>query len=430
MNMNAIFVPRDTKAALHPLPVNECSRSLYFDRFSRPDLAKDDRKQFFIDGFGTHRSCLRAEGWTAAMHLKPAEILYAQLQSRMMVNMAGGVMENAGLCLDRFGLPYIPGSAVKGCARRMAIQILLEARESGEHVDNLSQMLAAIGLVFGWGEQDWGDKQKDGRFISDFAYAIGEKQWRDVRLLARKLLPASDSFGGSVSFVPAYLVDIGGLSGLPSEVPDLGKLELDVVTCHHGDYYANPDSVTASDTEEPVPVVFPTVAAGQIFVFAVLPLRDCSSELLTEARTWLTNGLQLFGLGAKTAAGYGWFEDVSVVIHQTHEVSRKERELEAQQRSAQAAIEAARATLQPDGELLEKFKSLKEPDLRGQINQFSTEERFWTVKDELVQLTMLYFLCVAAPGLFTADRAKPSSKIAKAITHLSAKFPHIVPTKP
>lgn len=416
--MNVTFVPTDTRAALHPLAVKECSRSLYFDRFSRPDLKKDDRKQFFVDGFGTHRSSLRAEGWTAAMHLKPAEILYAQLQSRMMVNMSGGVMENAGLCLDRFGLPYIPGSAVKGCARRMAIQSLLEARELGEHVDNLSKKLADIGLVFGWGEQDWGDNQKDGRFISDFVYAIGKEQWRDVRPLARKRLPASDSFGGSVSFVPSYLVDIGKLSGLPSEVPDLGTLELDVVTCHHGDYYLNP-AVTASDTEEPVPVVFPSVAAGQIFVFAVLPLRDCSSELVTKARTWLTNGLQLFGLGAKTAAGYGWFEDVSIRIGQEEQVRRTK---------VKRVVE--RANLQPDSRLLEELTSLKDPDLRGKINQFSGDERFWTVKDEQVQLTVLHFLCVTAPDLFTVDRAKPASKIAKAITHLSGKFPHIVPAKP
>jgi CRISPR/Cas system CMR subunit Cmr6 (Cas7 group RAMP superfamily) len=49
-----------------------------------------------------------------------------------MVNMAGGVMENAGLCLDRFGLPYIPGSAVKGCARRTALAALREWCETGQ----------------------------------------------------------------------------------------------------------------------------------------------------------------------------------------------------------------------------------------------------------------------------------------------------------
>ena len=46
--------------------------------------------------------------------------------------------------------------------------------------------------------------------------------------------------------------------------PELGKLELDVVTCHHGDYYGGILDV-AKDTEDPVPVVFPagTGTAGK-----------------------------------------------------------------------------------------------------------------------------------------------------------------------
>ena len=176
MTMNAIFAPRDTKAALQPLPINECSRSLYFDRFSRPDLAKDERKQFFTAGFNAHRSSIRVESWAAALHLRPTDILFAQLQSRLMVNMAGGVMENAGMCLDRFGLAYLPGSAVKGCARRAALAALHEWCETGSKPganegdkDNLfadackpfampAAMLTAIARVFGWSDTEWSDR--------------------------------------------------------------------------------------------------------------------------------------------------------------------------------------------------------------------------------------------------------------------------------
>ena len=90
-----------------------------------------------------------------------------------MVNMAGGIMENAGLCLDRFGLPYIPGSAVKGCARRMAIRCLGDAREAGTVSPELAKRLLQIALAFGWGEEDWCAKKKDGYCVSDFAYACG-----------------------------------------------------------------------------------------------------------------------------------------------------------------------------------------------------------------------------------------------------------------
>ena len=61
----------------------------------------------------------------------------------------------------------------------------------------------------------------------------------------------------------------------------------------------------ALDTEDPVPVVFPAVAPGHVFAFAVL---GKDPALTAKAKTWLKNGLEQFGLGAKTAAGYGWFE--------------------------------------------------------------------------------------------------------------------------
>src|SRR2546426_923971 len=112
------------------------SRSLLFDRYANPQLKEGDRSAFFT---AVARRPARTEKTTAwrvllndAFHLSPDQILFAQIQSRFMVNMAGGVMENAGLCLDRFGMPYIPGTAVKGCARRMSIQELVEAREAGK----------------------------------------------------------------------------------------------------------------------------------------------------------------------------------------------------------------------------------------------------------------------------------------------------------
>src|SRR2546425_574565 len=158
--MNAPHAPRDTRLALQSLALAQCSRSLYFDRFAQPELEKDERRQFFTDGFGCEKLKNKVDSWNSwlghnGLRLKTADILFAQLQSRLMVSMAGGVMENAGLCLDRFGVPYIPASAVKGCARRMGIQNLLETRDSKESLDELAHLLADIALVFGWSELEW-----------------------------------------------------------------------------------------------------------------------------------------------------------------------------------------------------------------------------------------------------------------------------------
>jgi hypothetical protein len=157
---------------------------------------------------------------------------------------------------------------------------------------------------------------------------------------------------------------------------------------------------------------------------------DCPTNL---ARTWLRTGLETFGLGAKTNAGYGWFdcsEQVQEVVRSGLDAARAKREQGSREAKEKADREAMRANLQPDPGVLDKLGTLKEPDLRGQINPYATEERFWTQKDERVQLTILHFLLVAAPDRFAADRANPKSKIAKAIGHLAAKFPHVAATKP
>jgi hypothetical protein len=110
-------------------------------------------------------------------------------------------------------------------------------------------------------------------------------------------------------------------------VPTPGKLELDVVTCHHRDYYGGKLQV-ATDTEEPNPVLFPAVAPGHVFTFALHKLRNGSAAELQRARTWLQTGLQTFGLGAKTNAGYGWFwvvtQEPEGTWHVVHDEGRSE----------------------------------------------------------------------------------------------------------
>jgi CRISPR-associated protein Cmr6 len=423
------FMPTDTAAALGSNAEKCDSRSLLLDRFVYFHPTMDEaRKLHFVqvcaDSFPTIRATLErwrrtvddpkathqdkqtaaaflkdTEGFakrtTAARAAEPAKALasrqqflsglsatslFAQLQSRLMVNMAGGVMENAGLCLDRFGLPYIPGSAVKGCARRAALAALHEWCEAGgkpEHKpigpDNPlapccaafttpAEMLAVIARVFGWCEQDWSDRSNQ----SDFLWACGQNH-REIWHTAAQALATHfgwkiadkhgdtpwkslPNFAGSVSFLPAYPVDLGKtgkVDGLPIELPPLGKLELDVVTCHHRDYYAGKFPI-ATDTEEPVPVVFPAVAPGHVFAFAIVPLRGADAQLIQHARTWLATGLSGFGIGAKTAAGYGWFDccqrvqdTVAGIIQRITEKHRKEQEEAEAKRRAEEAKEAA-----------------------------------------------------------------------------------------
>lgn len=327
-----ILMPVDTAAVLKA-DASKCeSRSLFMDRFAKPGARDSERRDWFQKLVG------KAPARVSRPLIKTSNdtvVIYAQLQGRLMVNMAGGVMENAGLCLDRFGLPYIPGSAVKGCARRMAIQQLLEAKS----IESKTASLVQIALVFGWGEQDWSNVKKDGRFISDFAYAVGQHDWPAVSEAAKHQLPDTDHFAGNTGFLPAPPVDVAQ-ADLPLQPPALGALELDVVTCHHPEYYQAKRSV-ATDDEDPNPVIFPAVAAGHVFAFAIASLRRCSNEHLNQSRNWLADGLAAFGLGAKTAAGYGWFDTSSNVSDavQTALANRAEREAEEARREAEKEAE-------------------------------------------------------------------------------------------
>jgi CRISPR type III-B/RAMP module RAMP protein Cmr6 len=411
------------------------SRSLCFERFADPRLKENPRHDFFKKAIDKYAEPHKREAWhdflLTGLGLKPDDLLFAQLQARLMVNMAGGVMENAGLCLDRLtGIPYIPGSAVKGCARRLAIQLLFESSAGfqpatgsedlgakSKRWDDCAQLLFQIARVFGWADQDW----KPG---SDFAYACGE-EWDEIRERATKLLFAAfpnwkkptgnqllwkslPNYTGEVQFLPAY----------PFSAP-AKDLELDVVTVHHREYYAgNPQYATAPDIEEPVPVVFPAVAPGHVFAFAVLPGRRRGDGLLDIAKQWLKQGLETFGLGAKVAAGYGWFE-----VGKTSEICR----IKIQDELKAIKTKADRASLQADPAVLVDLKTKNEGAMRGLVNQFQTDEQYWTNKDEKFQLSLLVFCTETDTALYEKEKANPKSKILKSLQNLAKKFGRTLP---
>ena len=206
----------------------------------------------------------------------------ATLGSRMMVNLAGGVVENAGIALDRcFGLPFIPGSALKGISRVQALWEIHDAK--GEEKLRLLRMAM---LLLGYGAHD---------LRGDFGWAGGAQHAGEIA----KEVGAQD-FKGCACFLPAY----------PTTTP---TLVVDMVNPHYPDYYSGRRQ-RAEDNESPIPNYFPAVEAGSSFGFAVLlnrvpPLANlAATDLLKQAKEWLESAVTRKGVGAKTAAGYGWFE--------------------------------------------------------------------------------------------------------------------------
>lgn len=197
-------------------------------------------------------------------------IVTARLEGRLAINLAEGIIQNAGISLDRlFGTPLIPGSAIKGVARDAAF------------ADSDNRNLAEI--VFG----------KD-----------------------------DSSCQGAIAFLPASPVN-------------QAKIVVDITNVHTPDYYRT-GCLQDLSKENPKPNPFPAVERGAEFAFPIVLLNphvENPANLLAKAKQWLIEALTVHGLGAKTAAGYGWFTDAA-----------KEREdAEAQARAEQERIEQAAA---------------------------------------------------------------------------------------
>lgn len=262
-----------------------------------------------------------------SLFTKGATTLFARLEARLILNAGDGVIENGGICLDRnSGIPYIPGSAIKAAARRYAIYQLGKT----EGIEEKASILAQICIIFGYSVAEWksGRKpQKDhphgGHAHSDYWLSmvpmeevgtnldsLRDELWSKVSEetaqilfahLDRKpkypdklLAPQLPDLAGSICFLPAYPTTDA-------------KIETDVLTPHHTKYYQG-EKTTATDDEDPVPIVFPTVSKGTTYQFTLLPrYSDHELPFLNTAFHWLSAALELFGLGAKTNAGYGWF---------------------------------------------------------------------------------------------------------------------------
>ncbi len=373
------------------------SRSLAASHFITLAESKNDnqwRKQS-CDAIRSGKSiATKAAAYTnfaATLHEGRGTSVFAKLEARLIIDSAGGVLENGGICLDRTsGIPFIPGSTAKGAARRYAIHQLSETQDPKKK----ATLLAKICRIFGYGDQEWkAGRSENEQPISDFWLAMvplfdarkeqvearkeqdkkRDEIWKIVSkntaeiLIARygwrinpekPLLKHLPKLAGSVCFLPAF----------PESDPGI---DVDVLTCHHPDYYSGKNRTVATDDEDPNPVIFPTVAQGTPFSFPIAlngSLHRSGDEDL--AKNWLMKALQIYGLGAKTNAGYGWFS-----IDQKAEQERLE---EAKAVKKKAEELKAKEKMSPSDRAryeLEKLDQKKFAERVRDLSEFPEEEQ-------------------------------------------------------
>lgn len=247
--MSRRYTPTDIDEIVPTSPGGIGNRSLFFDKYLAIPEGEKDRSEVFEaflqkkPDLRVHR-CIRQRFTWPGLHS-----FQAALKSPMIINASCGLVKGGGLAIHRLtGLPYIPGSTIKGMARAAASDLQIDP--------------AQIAYLFGRGGSNGGS--------------------------------------GAISFLDAMSVE---------DAP----LRLDIATCHHPKYYRGLD--TRTDSEDPEPHVFPVVAPGAKFEFRFVINRSADSAKSSAAfdvkKTvvdCIRHGLAVCGVGAKTAAGYGWFD--------------------------------------------------------------------------------------------------------------------------
>lgn len=203
----------------------------------------------------------------------------ARLQGRLIVGLGGkGAME-FGITLHRVtGLPYIPGSALKGLTRNYFLIKLAEQIEKGRvqpiSLDDLEKELS---------------QEREENLVKALDSQL-------VRLY-REMFGLQGEAGACV-FYDAVL----------AEVPQYPLFTVDVMTPHFVKYYRESGAQPPSDADDPNPVNYVAVSEGVRFAFAVGKRRTTDKPHLNDARQLLREALYLLGVGSKTASGYGVFE--------------------------------------------------------------------------------------------------------------------------
>jgi CRISPR-associated protein Cmr6 len=241
---------------------------------------------------------------------------------RLVTGLATNPALETGLTLHLLhGFPYLPGSAVRGLVRRAAESDLTAAcepwtarlaegdlppdAEISAFLDRAETVRALFGSLI-VERPDGGD---------DPGWTLPLELLRDLQK-ALQIRPDADPLRQRLDRLLGGFT--GGLLTFFDAVPAPGQkdlLETDVLNPHYPNFYRASKRQVPSDDQDPIPVYFLAVKAETTFVFPFrlgpLPegeLNRARDPLTKQVSGWLETALKILGAGAKTAAGYGYFQ--------------------------------------------------------------------------------------------------------------------------
>lgn len=229
------------------------------------------------------------ERWKASFSNAGDRLAEFTLTSRLLIGHGNASASDVGLTVHHtWGVPVIPGSALKGLV--------------AHYVD------ATYGPTDA-GKKPW-EQQDDERARADYQGVTwnGRRIERGPGVVYRALFGAPDAREdaamrekGFEAGAAAGLVTFHDALYVPGSIADNKPFAADVLTVHQKGYYDSSGESAPNDYDSPNPVAFLTVRP-QCRLLLVL---SGPSEWTELAARLLEDALKNWGVGGKTAAGYG-----------------------------------------------------------------------------------------------------------------------------
>lgn len=217
-----------------------------------------------------------------------------------------GILEVGILLHHLYGVPYLPGSGLKGVVRSWVLEDLLwrVGFKFGEHQGKNPEFWKEVEAVLAEVEVlRRGSKEERDRARRKW------EEWRNRGLVAvhfeevlsdEKIQAFSLLFGSQRAVGCAVFSDF-----IPLEISDL---RLDLFNCHYQGYYTGRGA--PEEWSVPVPVTFVTVPKdtnfyGLVWIEPRAWAKERASQLFHRLWAWMEGAFSEWGVGGKTALGYG-----------------------------------------------------------------------------------------------------------------------------
>lgn len=301
------FALKLNKAARFDENKNDCTKSKF--KFFETEKGKvlyqikpnfgDLKFEDFKSKMTIIKSSLESQGY------KLTEPISRKPDWRLIVGLGNESVYETSITLHHiYGIPYIPGSAVKGVVRSYVIQEVLgkDFEPYDWHIiDKIIEMdKDQFQELKTKSEKELTEKfenKKENKKPSDpFVKKLKSNEWQELNV-TRKIFGNQDQ-QGEVIFFDAF----------PTSAP---KIEPDIMNPHYALYYSDKNNQTPpADYHDPRPLFFLTVKDATFdFYLGMKPKHQNKDkdDLLGKTNTWLNEALTTHGIGAKTAVGYGYF---------------------------------------------------------------------------------------------------------------------------